>query len=274
MNLEKERLIMKKLFKIFIVLSIAIGLSTGIALADENILPDSVSALGEITLTDTGWSGMSQTSDCVEGWGNDWWSLTLTEDRDVTVEVIDCCCPGDLYEVVVDDCVIGQTPKPDPYKWGCDQTGPLSEGSFTVSLKAGTYLIKVRDFAFDDHQGDMGSMCPAGYTVIISLGDYTGIPWPCGGFPGEAELEAIEAKLDALSSDLPIQLGEITRLINILVPAVEALEAKSDALEAKLDAVEAKLDEGEVVTQSDLADGLGGVYFMGAKKQRPGPPTP
>lgn len=83
--------------------------------------------------------------------------------------------------------------------------------------------------------------------------------WEGGGFPGEVELEAIEAKLDGLAG-LPTQLGDLTRLIQGLVTAVEFLEAKSDALEAKL-------DNGAVITQDDLAEGQGGVWFMGAKNQ-------
>lgn len=258
---------MKKLFKIFIVLGLAIGLSTGIALADENILPDSIGALGEITLTDEGWgatNGYTETNDCApdyKGWGDDWWILNLSTPRDVKIKVRDDFIVGDFYEVHVqplpegDDCIIGVTPKPEP-------GDPYSTGTFVVSLKAGSYLIRVRDAAFADDSW----LCPAGYYVTIALSDYTDIPWPCGGFPGEAELEALEAKLDGLSV-LPLQLDEVTRLINGLVLAVETLEAKSDAMEAKLDVIQSKVTSGEVVTQNDLAAGQGGVYFMGAEKQ-------
>ena len=87
-----------------------------------------------------------------------------------------------------------------------------------------------------------------------------------GLFPGQLELEALEAKIDDIGV-LLIQLDELKRLINGLVLAVETLEAKSDAMEAKLDVIQSKVTSGEVVTQNDLAAGQGGVYFMGAEKQ-------
>lgn len=259
---------MKKLFKIFIVLGIAIGLSTGIALAaDENILPESVRALGEIILPDTGWGeGYTETKDCApdyKGWGDDWWILNLSTPRDVEITVRDGFIVGDFYEVHVqpvgdDDCIIGVTPKPE-------EGDPYSTGTFVVSLEAGSYLIRVRDAVFAEDPW----LCPAGYYVTIALSDYTDIPWPCL-FPGEVELEALEAKLDGLAG-LP---GMIERL-GLAVDAIEAkLDETSVGVQEKLEAIEAKLDTGEVVTQSDLADGQGGVYFMGAEKQLPGPPTP
>ena len=261
---------MKKLFKIFIVLGLAIGLSTGIALAaDENILPESVSALGEITLTDEGWGagdGYTATYDCdpdYEGWGDDWWILNLSTPRDVEITVRDSFIVGDFFEVHVqpvgdDDCIIGVTPKPE-------EGDPYSTGTFVVSLEAGSYLIRVRDAAFADDPW----LCPAGYYVTIALSDYTDIPWPCDGDIGEV-LDALEAKLDGLAG--------LPGMIEMLGRAVAALEAKSDAIEAKLDetsvgmqekldAIEAKLDNGAVITQDDLAAGQGGVWFMGAKNQ-------
>ena len=185
---------MKRLFSLLLALLLIAGFSVVPALAD-NIDPDqAVSAKGLIKLTDKGWSGYSATYDCAPaytGWGADWWELTLTKPFDVSVKVVDCCCPGDFYEVHVqpikpvkkDDCIIGTTPKVD--KWGCSLGWgwPLSQGSFTVSLQAGTYMIKIRDAGFDGHDPKeivKESMCPAGYTVSIALAAFTGkYPWPC-----------------------------------------------------------------------------------------------
>ena len=131
--------------------------------------------------TDSGWTIESGSSDCApdyEGWGDDQWQLTLTSAKDLTVTVDDCCCPGDFFEIYVDDCLIGTTPEPSC--WGCDQSCDLSSGSFTVSLPSGTYLIKVRDAFFDGHSPEENAgMCPAGYTVSGTVSPYTDLRWPC-----------------------------------------------------------------------------------------------
>jgi hypothetical protein len=117
------------------------------------------------------------------GWGSDRWILTLTQLRDLTIEVVDCCCPGDFYEIYINDCLIGTTPQVT--YWGCTShhSPPiqLSEGSFTVSLQAGTYAIKIRDAGFDGHTAQQivdEVMCPAGFTLTGTLSAYTGTPWP------------------------------------------------------------------------------------------------
>jgi hypothetical protein len=208
----------------------------------EGTVP-SPSAAGEILLVDTGGSWFSVTYDCApdyEGWGDDWWTLTLTSARDVSVRVKDCCIVGDYYEVHVDDCIIGITPDP-----GYPSSGPLSDGTFTVSLQPGTYSIKVRDALFQSTDPPITGMCPAGYTVWISLGDYTGIPWPC--LPTIEELAArvaaleeklhgeVQPRLDALEAkDI-----ELESRIAALEAAVAALQAADAAMQAEIDALQA-----------------------------------
>jgi len=107
----------------------------------------------------------------VTGQGDDVWQLILTQPKDLTVTVLDCCCPGDYYEVRVDGKLIGTTPNLAP-PWGCDFSGPVSSGSFTVTLCTGTHTITIRDAGFDGHSqneiADQG-MCPAGFTVMGTL---------------------------------------------------------------------------------------------------------
>lgn len=124
-----------------------------------------------ISVTDSGWSTPTNTSDCATGQADDTWELTLTEPRNLTVTVADCCCPGDYFEVRVDGNLIGTTPNLAP-PWGCDVTGPLSSGSFTVPLCPGTHTITVRNAGFDGHsltEIQAQGMCPAGFTVAGSL---------------------------------------------------------------------------------------------------------
>lgn len=128
---------------------------------------ESLSTQGVISITDSDWTTYTQTSDCATGWGDDTWQLTLTQIRNVTIAVTDCCCPGDYYEVWVDGKLIGTTPNLAP-PWGCDFSGPLSAGSFTVTLCPGTHTISVRDAGFDGHslsEIQDQRMCPAGFTV-------------------------------------------------------------------------------------------------------------
>ncbi len=127
-----------------------------------------------ISITDSGWTTNTLTSDCATGWGDDTWQLTVTQSfgiAELTVTANDCCCPGDYYEVWVDDRLIGTTPNLAP-PWGCDFSGPLSSGSFRVTLCPGTHVIKVRDAGFDGHslaEIQAQNMCPAGFTVAGSL---------------------------------------------------------------------------------------------------------
>ena len=114
-------------------------------------------------IDESGWSGSSETSDAVNGWGDDQWQLTLTSPRNVSITVVDCCIVGDNYEVYVDSTLIGTTP-PEPLY------GPVySQGTFTVTLTPGAYLIQIRDPGAISYyqQGDI-FMIPAGYTVTIT----------------------------------------------------------------------------------------------------------
>jgi len=176
------------------------------ALSDDPATPnldESLAApLGQTDyyLIDTGWSMYSATYDCTpdyKGWGNDRWLLTLTKPQDLTIRVIDCCCPGDFYEIYVNDELIGTTPEVE--KWGCttyDWEEPRSDGSFTVSLNPGTYVIKIRDAGFDGHtpsEIEYEGMCPAGYTVIGTLSPYTGRIFPDKAVELAKEVEVIGA---------------------------------------------------------------------------------
>jgi len=147
----------------------------------HNMEDDSIdlTVLGKIIIIDSDWTTFSSTSDCISGWGNDTWELQLTDLTqiyDVTITVTDCCCPGDYYEVHVDGDLIGTTPNLAP-PWGCDFSGPLSSGSFAVTLCPGTHIITVRDAGFDGHSQieiEEQRMCPAGFTVSGSLSPYSG----------------------------------------------------------------------------------------------------
>lgn len=135
-------------------------------------------------LTNSGWSMDSATYDCApnyKGWGNDRWHLTLTSPKNLTVKVTDCCCPGDFYEIYVNDELIGTTPQV-PW-WGCisysgywGNPAYLSSGSVNVNLNPGTYVIKIRDAGFDGHTPakiESEQMCPAGYSVTGTLSPIT-----------------------------------------------------------------------------------------------------
>ena len=131
----------------------------------------SVGIQSTISITDSGWTTNTTTSDCATGQGDDTWQLTLTQTRNVTVTVNDCCCSGDYYEVRVDGNLIGTTPNLAP-PWGCDSSGPNSSGSFTVTLCPGLHTITVRDAGFDGHslaEIQNQGMCPAGFTVSGAL---------------------------------------------------------------------------------------------------------
>lgn len=143
----------------------------------------SVSIQSIISITDAGWMTATSASDCTTGQADDTWQLTLTQSRNLTVTVADCCCPGDYFEVRVDGNLIGTTPNLAP-PWGCSFSGPLSSGSFTVPLCPGTHTITVRNAGFDGHslaelQNQM--MCPAGFTVSGSLSAPTVVSNPVSG---------------------------------------------------------------------------------------------
>jgi len=162
----------KALFVTCLAVMVIFMATTTVQAADNNVVPGLFSTQGaDIVLPDdTGWlQTWSGTSDCVDGWGDDIWTITLTRPYDLTVRVEDCCVIGDYYAIYVGDCVIGTTPIPDPL-------GPLSDGSAIVSLGPGTYLIKIKNIL---PTWPLPTGCPAGYWVTGTLGDYTGDYPPC-----------------------------------------------------------------------------------------------
>lgn len=183
--------------------------------------PREIAPLRVISLVDSGWTTPTSTSDCATGWGDDTWNLRLTQPRNLTVTVEDCCCPGDFYEVFVDDKLIGTTPTPSA--WGCSKSGTLSSGSFTVALCPGDHVIKVRDAGFDGHslaEIQQEFMCPAGFTVSGSLGPAT---------PAIAEevQPKIEAPLDtaARAAELETQLTAVAPYVYLDQNGMERLHA-------------------------------------------------
>ena len=174
---------MKKSFRVLaltvmLVVGLA-GVSTAEPLSSNISDPSPHNTL--YTYVDTGWYLVTSTSDCAAGWGDDEVQLTLTAPKKVTVTIEDCCCRGDFYELYMDGNLIGATP--DYYGlglsgWGCYSGGwgPLSVGSMEVFVPAGTYLFETRDAGFDGHtEAEIiaEGMCPAGYTVIGALSDFS-----------------------------------------------------------------------------------------------------
>ena len=156
---------MKKALFVTCLAVMVIFMATTTVQAVDNV-PGLVSTLGaDIVLPDdTGWlQTWSRTSDCIDGWGDDTWTITLTSPYDLTVRVQDCCNIGDYYAIYVGGCVIGTTPDPGP-------SGPLSDGSAIVSLGPGTYLIEIKNVL----PTWPSTGCPAAYQVTGTLGDYTG----------------------------------------------------------------------------------------------------
>lgn len=155
---------------------LAIFALMGMAAANNGGDPTIFHKHSAIPVTAAGWGTDTVTSDCQLGWGDDSWVLTLTEAKDVTIEVDDCCCVGDYFEIYVDGVKVGTTPA--PAAWGCGQPGPISTGSATVSLMPGTYTITVRDAGFDGRDLEGTGMCPAGFTVSGETDPYTGTTVP------------------------------------------------------------------------------------------------
>jgi hypothetical protein len=154
------------------ILSITSGSSVGAQQTRTNAPPADAQPLAAvIQITDSGWTTATGSSDCVTGATDDTWQLTLTQIKELTVTVADCCCPGDYFEVFVDGEKIGTSANLAP-PWGCSFSGPLSSGSFKKVLCPGVHTITVRDAAFDGHsQTEISdqNMCPAGFTVSGSL---------------------------------------------------------------------------------------------------------
>ncbi|OYT25739.1 MAG: hypothetical protein B6U97_04995 [Candidatus Altiarchaeales archaeon ex4484_96] len=147
----------------------------------DNVAPGFTSH-SDIPVTDGGWSTTTVTNDCspdYDGWCDDRWFLTLSEAKDVTIGVNDCCMEGDYYEVYIDDVLVYTTPVPDDWAVWPGDPSELSSGQVTVSLLPGVYEIEVKDAAFQDHLDDMQDMCPAGFTVWGNTSTYTGpVPAP------------------------------------------------------------------------------------------------
>ncbi|MBN2013870.1 MAG: hypothetical protein JW778_01690 [Candidatus Altiarchaeota archaeon] len=172
---------MKKILTILMILT-AIGMAT----ADNGGDPTIFHPHSDIPVDASGWNTSTGTIDCVygstTGWAYDRWILTLTEAKDVTIQVDDCCCPGDYFEIYVDIVLIGTTPVPS--EWGCESGTygeGLSSGSATISLTPGTYTIEVRDAGFQAHTAEeiaAENMCPAAFTVSGTTGPYTGTTVP------------------------------------------------------------------------------------------------
>ncbi|MBK9714923.1 MAG: hypothetical protein IPO81_27050 [Kouleothrix sp.] len=141
--------------------------------------PNTASAqtAGLIPIVDQGWSTNSVTADCARGWGADEWQLTLTQPKSVRIAISDCCCPGDFYELYINNVRIGTTPR--PAVWGCNVSGAPSSGVFNMVLAAGQYRIKVRDAGFDGHSAQeiaYARMCPAGFTITGTLSSPPAVP--------------------------------------------------------------------------------------------------
>jgi hypothetical protein len=160
---------MKKLVTIVVMIAMlatAFGISSIVIAADDDPATpnlDESLVLHNTTyyLTDTGWSEMyTETTDCVNGWGEDDWELTLTDPYTLNVTVRDCCTAGDYYAVYVNGVVIGTTPVVEL------EGAILSEGSFAITLNPGVYTIEIRNMLVAGG-GSVG--CPAGYWVTGEL---------------------------------------------------------------------------------------------------------
>lgn len=196
--------------------TMAVLLAAGTAWAEggSNVEPSTPTGqLGVIVVTDD-WTTGTGTSDCVTGWADDQWNLILTESQQVTVTATDCCCPGDFFEIYVDDVLIGTTPNLAP-PWGCDFIGPLSSGSFSVTLCPGEHMIKVRDAGYDGHSpGEIEEqqMCPAGFTVSGTVED----PPP----PPSEDRWAEERFGPRTSEPLPAEAARLQRTLSEIEPFV------------------------------------------------------
>lgn len=170
----------------------------------------SASVQSVISITDSGWTTPTSASDCATGQADDTWQLTLTQSRNLTITVADCCCPGDYFEVRVDGNLIGTTQNLAP-PWGCSLSGPLSSGSFTVPLCPGTHTITVRDAGFDGHsltELQTENMCPAGFTVSGSLSAPTVVANPVTGKLSSQPRMSLSSKKEAQELQQQIQAVE------------------------------------------------------------------
>ncbi|SMB91163.1 hypothetical protein SAMN00017405_1429 [Desulfonispora thiosulfatigenes DSM 11270] len=121
-------------------------------------------------LVDCNWEQEVEIYDCIKGWCHEKWQLTLTSPQSLKLFIEDVGCPGDFFELYINDEHIGTTFKPNT--WGYSQRGELSSGIFIVSLSPGTYSIKVRNAGFDDHSAEeilKEKMCPSGFKIKGTL---------------------------------------------------------------------------------------------------------
>jgi hypothetical protein len=130
-----------------------------------------------------GFASGNGSSDCTTptsgAFGANSYSLTLTATKEVTIGASDCCCIGDFYRTFVNGVTFNTTPNPFDYcaagtdPWGCitGTCGPLSSGSSTACLPAGTYPVVVKSLTFSAHTAaEIAAelMCPNGWTDSIS----------------------------------------------------------------------------------------------------------
>lgn len=107
------------------------------------------------------------------------YALTLTAPKRVTIGSVDCCCIGDYYDTKVNGSLFNRTPNPADYcpegtdSWGCE-TGtctPLSQGSTTACLPAGTYTVTVENPGFTGKSAQeiaYEQMCPAEFSQYFN----------------------------------------------------------------------------------------------------------
>jgi hypothetical protein len=110
-----------------------------------------------------GFTHFNSSSDCTlptsPNFGVDSYSVTLSAPREITIGASDCCCIGDFYRTFVNGVTFNTTPNPFTYcaagtdPWGCitGTCGPLSSGSSTACLPAGTYSVTVKGLTFEGH---------------------------------------------------------------------------------------------------------------------------
>lgn len=121
-------------------------------------------------VVDCNWEQDVTIYDCTTGWSRNKWQLTLTSPQRLKLFIEDVGCPGDFFEVYINEELIGTTFKPDA--WGFSKRGALSSGHFTVNLSPGCYLIKIRNAGFDGHSPEeilKEKMCPSGFKITGTL---------------------------------------------------------------------------------------------------------
>lgn len=140
----------------------SVSVPTAVAGSNDNTRP-SIRTAAVVEVGPSGWSGYSETSDTVSGWGDEEWRLPLTRAEWVSVSVVDCCRVGDNYAVYIDGGLIGTTPQ---RALGGDTP---SKGTFARYVPAGLHVVTVQDLGGIKYYNEgVTSMIPAGYEVVIS----------------------------------------------------------------------------------------------------------